>query len=56
MRKYKYYLLSVIGIIIMFYGALNASTTVGIALWGIGIIISFIGVLLQITFAPNFKC
>ena len=49
MKKYKYYLMSLIGLIVMFYGAFHSLTIWGITLYFIGMIVSLIGILLQIS-------
>ena len=56
MKKYRYYLLCLLGLGILFYGAFNASTAIGMIAWGVGFITVLIGVLLQIIVAPNFEC
>lgn len=55
MWKYRFYILSLVGLVVLFYGMFNTDTVFGTAAWFIGILISFIGVVLQIIFAPNNK-
>ena len=56
MKKYRFYIFAFIGVLVLFTGAFNSETLIGMILWGVGIIISIVSVLLQIIIAPNFNC
>lgn len=53
--KYRFYILAVSGLLLMIYNIYPAQSNVKLILWGLGMMISFSGVLLQIIIAPNFK-
>ena len=56
--KYRFYILAVVGLLLMICNIYNEQSTIKLILWGLGMLISFASVLLQIIIAPNFdtKC
>ena len=56
--KYRFYILVVAGLLLMICNIYNAQSNIKLILWGLGMLISFSAVLLQIIIAPNFnaKC
>ena len=55
MWKYRFYLITLVGLLILFIGAKYCRLNLGVLVWGIGLCISLVGVMLQIIIAPNFK-
>lgn len=53
--KYRFIALIAIGQILMWSNMDNAHSNFKLVLWGIGMIVSFIAVLLQIIIAPNYS-
>jgi len=53
--KYRFFALIIIGQILMWCNMNNAQSDFKLVLWEIGMIVSFIAVLLQIKFAPNYS-
>lgn len=56
--KFRFYILAIAGLLLMICNIYNAQSNVKLILWGLGMLISFMAVLLQIIIAPNFdvKC
>jgi len=55
MKKYKYYIICIIAIGLLFYGSFNINNFIGMSIWGIGLFIAFTSTLLQIIKKPNFE-
>jgi hypothetical protein len=56
--NYRFYILAISGLLLMICNIYNAQSNIKLILWGLGMLISFTAVLLQIIIAPNFnaKC
>lgn len=56
--NYRFYILAISGFLLMICNIYNAQDDIKLILWGLGMLISFTAVLLQIIIAPNFnaKC
>ena len=52
---YKFYVMTLLGVVLMVFGAIECLSTSGMVIWSIGLLTSFIAVCLQIIIAPNFK-
>lgn len=53
--KYRFIALIIIGQILMWSNMDNTHSNFKLVLWGLGIIVSFISLLLQIIIAPNYS-
>jgi hypothetical protein len=53
--KYRFIALIIIGQILMWNNMDNTHSNFKLVLWGLGIIVSFISLLLQIIIAPNYS-
>lgn len=53
--KYRFFATIIIGQIIMWCNIYNAESNFKLVLWCIGLLISFIGISLQIIIAPNYQ-